>query len=227
MLIHVNALTKELRHCKVLDNINLEFCSGKIYGIVGANGSGKTMLLRALSGLIRPTSGEIIADGRTLHKDMDFPPDMGLLIEKPELLEQFSGLENLKMLAGIKNKISEAQIIEWMQRFSLDAHSKQPVRKYSLGMKQKLGIVQALMEEPRLLILDEPFNALDAESARTLREVLLQCKEQDRLIILTSHHAEDIALLCDEAVEMQSGKALPVKTPPSTLPAGRAGAAGI
>lgn len=160
MDITVNNVTKIIKGNTVLSDINLEFHSGKIYGIVGKNGSGKTMLLRILAGLIWPTEGTVSVDRQELHKDISFPPDMGIIIEKPELLEQLTGLENLKLLAEIKGIVSEEQIIDFMNLFSLDPKSKKTLRKYSIGMKQKIGIIQAIMEGQRLLILDEPFNEL-------------------------------------------------------------------
>ena len=176
MDITVNNVTKIIKGNTVLSDINLEFQSGKIYGIVGKNGSGKTMLLRILAGLIRPTEGTVSVDGQKLHKDISFPPDMGIIIEKPELLEQLTGLENLKLFS-----------------------------QYSLGMKQKIGIIQAIMEGQRLLILDEPFNALDEATVVMLRELFQKYRQENRLLILTSHHREDIDILCDEIFAMQDG----------------------
>lgn len=205
MYIKVENLTKTIKNSPVLKNINFEFSSGKIYGIVGKNGSGKTMFLRALAGLIRPTEGKVYVDGKVLHKDISFPPEMGIIIEKPELLEHLSGLENLKLLADIKNIISEEQIIEFMKMFALDPHSKKPLRKYSLGMKQKVGIIQAIMENQKLLILDEPFNALDESTVFMLRELFIKYKKEDKLLIITSHHMDDINVLCDEIIYLQEG----------------------
>lgn len=205
MDITVNNVTKIIKWNTVLSDINLEFHSGKIYGIVGKNGSGKTMLLRILAGLIWQTEGTVSVDGQKLHKDISFPPDMGIIIEKPELLEQLTGLENLKLLAEIKGIISEEQIIDFMNLFSLDPKSKKTLRKYSLGMKQKIGIIQAIMEGQKLLILDEPFNALDEATVVMLRELFQKYRQENRLLILTSHHREDIDILCDEIFAMQDG----------------------
>ena len=206
MYIEVKNVTKTIKGNTVLSNINLEFHSGKIYGIVGKNGSGKTMLLRILAGLIRPTEGTVHVDGQELHKDISFPPDMGIIIEKPELLEQLTGLENLKLLAEIKGIISEEQIVDFMNMFSLEPYSKKTLKKYSLGMKQKVGIIQAIMENQKLLILDEPFNALDEATVIMLRELFLKYKQEGRLLVITSHHREDIDVLCDEIFVMQDGK---------------------
>lgn len=205
MYIKVEDLTKTIKDSTVLKKVNLEFNSGKIYGIVGKNGSGKTMLLRSIAGLIKPTHGTVYVDGQILYKDISFPPERGIIIEKPDLLEQLSGLENLKFLAEIKNIVSEEQIIEFMKMFSLDPHSKKPLKKYSLGMKQKIGIIQAIMENQKLLILDEPFNALDESTVIILRDLFKEYKNEDKLLIITSHHADDINFLCDEIISLQEG----------------------
>lgn len=206
MIIKVESLVKTIKGSTVLDNISTEFTSGKIYGIVGKNGSGKTMLLRAVSGLIRPTGGRISVDGKFLHKELSFPPDMGIIIEKPELLNHLTGLENLQLLAEIRNIIKVDRIKEYMKMFSLDPASKKTLKKYSLGMKQKVGIIQAIMEDQKLLILDEPFNALDEANVTILRELFRQYKKEGRLIIITSHHAEDIELLCDNIIHLNEGR---------------------
>lgn len=205
MYIKVENVSKTIKNSTVLQNINYEFTSGKIYGIVGKNGSGKTMFLRALAGLIQPTEGTVYVDGKVLHKEISFPPEMGIIIEKPELLEHLSGLENLKLLADIKNVISEEQIIAFMKMFALNPLSKKPLRKYSLGMKQKVGIIQAIMENQKLLILDEPFNALDESTVSMLRDLFIKYKEEDKLLIITSHHMDDINILCDEIIYLQDG----------------------
>lgn len=204
--IKAEGLTKNIKGVTVLENISLTFRSGNIYGVVGKNGSGKTMLLRALAGLIRPTEGTVSVDGKILHKDISFPPEMGILIEKPELLGHLCGLENLKFLAEINHVISEEQIAKFMQMFSLEPYSKKPVRKYSLGMKQKLGIIQAIMENQKLLILDEPFNALDESTVGMLYGLFAKYKDDGKLLILTSHHAEDINALCDEIIPLRDGR---------------------
>ena len=208
MFIRLQDVTKILDRRIIISSINYEFESGNIYGIVGQNGSGKTMLLRAISGLICLSQGTITVDGKVLSKDISFPPNMGIIIEKPELLPYLSGLENLKLLAEIRNKISEDDIKYYMEKFGLSPDSKQIVKKYSLGMKQKLGVIQAIMENPSLLLLDEPFNALDAESVDVLRSILLKYKEQGKLIILTSHHQEDILSVCNQIIHLQDGHIL-------------------
>lgn len=206
MNIKVESLTKIIKGTTVLENISYEFTSGNIYGVVGKNGSGKTMLLRELAGLIHPTTGTVVVDGKQLHYDISFPPNLGLIIEKPEFISYLTGLENLKLLAEVKHTISEKNIRDLMKMFSLDPCSKQSIKKYSLGMKQKIGIIQAIMENPDLLILDEPFNALDEDSVELLRGLLLQYQQEGKLIIITSHHKEDIDSICSHILLLQDGK---------------------
>lgn len=206
MNIKIENFTKEIKGVRILEDITVEFESGKIYGLVGKNGSGKTMLLRAVSGLIRPTKGSVIVDGKYLHKDISFPQDMGIIIEKPDLLNYLTGFENLSLLAKINNKISKYEIENWMKKFSLDPKSKQVLKKYSLGMKQKIGIIQAIMEDQQFLVLDEPFNALDQDTVEMLRVLLKKYKDDGKLIIITSHHSEDIDVLCDEIIFIEEGK---------------------
>lgn len=206
MKITVDRLTKEIKGTTVLENISYEFTGGNIYGIVGKNGSGKTMLLREIAGLIHPTEGSVSIDGKVLHRDISFPPSLGLIIEKPEFLPYFTGFENLKLLAEVKKIADDQRIKECMELFSLDPYSKQSVKKYSLGMKQKIGIIQAIMESPDIMILDEPFNALDEESVQILRGLLLRYQDEGKLIIITSHHKEDIASVCNHIIQLQNGK---------------------
>jgi ABC-2 type transport system ATP-binding protein len=205
MVIRVEDVTKKIKGNTVLEHVNLELQSGNIYGIVGQNGSGKTMLLRAIAGLIQPTSGTVYIDDKQLQKDISFPPEMGLLIEKPEVLDYLSGMDNLMLLAGIRNLVSREEIADYMKQFALDADSKKTVKKYSLGMKQKIGIIQAIMENPKLLVLDEPFNALDEATVKMLYVMFQEYKQAGKLIILTSHHKEDIETLCDKIIMVQEG----------------------
>ena len=206
MDIVLQSVSKEINHVTVLDHINAQFSSGTIYGIVGQNGSGKTMLLRMIAGLIVPTSGTVAFDGKQLHKDISVPPALGLIIEKPEFLSYMTGLENLKQLAAVKKIVPEETIKEYMRLFELDPESKQPMRRYSLGMKQKIGIIQALMENPDILVLDEPFNALDEQSVLRLRDLLRKRRDEGKMIIVTSHHKDDIEAICDNVMFMQDGK---------------------
>lgn len=208
MIIKVEDLSKTIKGVNVLDHINLELSSGSIYGVVGQNGSGKTMLLRAIAGLIQPTSGKIYIDGKRLHKDLSFPPEMGILIEKPELLNHLTGMENLMLLAGIRNVVSKEQMETYMKGFGLNPSSSKTVKKYSLGMKQKLGIIQAMMEDPELMVLDEPFNALDEATVQMLYDRFKKYKEAGKLLILTSHHKDDIEMLCDKIIKLGEGKVI-------------------
>lgn len=205
MNIVLDSVSKTIHHATVLDKISCQFTSGKIYGIVGQNGGGKTMLLRVISGLIIPTSGIVAFNGKQLHKDISIPPSLGLIIEKPEFLSYMTGLDNLKLLAAIRNMIPEKTIREYMRLFDLDPDSKLTMRRYSLGMKQKIGIIQALMEDPEVLVLDEPFNALDEKSVLLLRDVLRKRSDEGILIIMTSHHKDDIESICDCVMTMQNG----------------------
>lgn len=202
MNIKVEALSKKINGAMVLKDISCEFVSGNIYGIVGKNGSGKTMLLREIAGLIRPTKGSISVDGKTLHHDISFPPNLGLIIEKPDFLNYLTGFENLKMLAEIRHRVADDKIKTLMTKFSLEPNSKQTVKKYSLGMKQKIGIIQAIMENPDILILDEPFNALDEDTVLLVRNLLLQYRKDGKLIVITSHHREDIDAICNHIYRM-------------------------
>lgn len=206
MKIEIVGLSKSLAGIDVLSNINLTFESGKIYGLAGGNGCGKTMLLRAISGLLIPTEGKILVDGKRLIRDISFPPKMGLMIENPTFINYLTGYENLKLLASPKRLCTETDIRSWMNEFSISEKADIPVRKYSLGMKQKLGIIQAVMEDPDLLILDEPFNALDENSVDYVRDLLKKYRDEGKLVILTSHHKEDIEMLCDEVYKMSDGE---------------------
>lgn len=203
--IEINNLYKEINNIKILDNINVNFEIGKIYGIIGKNGSGKSMLFKAICGLINKTSGEIKVFNNTI-KNGDFPKDTGIIIESPGFLPQYSGFKNLKILASINNTISDEHIKEIISSVGLDPNDKRPVKKYSLGMKQKLGIAQALMEHPKLLILDEPMNALDSESVILIRSMLLNLKLESVTILLSSHNSEDISSLCDSVYKIDCGK---------------------
>ena len=206
MNIKAEALSKKINGAMVLKDISCEFVSGNIYGIVGKNGSGKTMLLREIAGLIRPTKGSISVDGKTLHHDISFPPNLGLIIEKPDFLNYLTGFENLKMLAEIRHRVADDKIKTLMTKFSLEPNSKQTVKKYSLGMKQKIGIIQAIMENPDILILDEPFNALDEDTVLLVRNLLLQYRKDGKLIVITSHHREDIDAICNHIYRMEEGQ---------------------
>lgn len=205
MNITMENVTKRIKGETVLDHVSLELRSRNIYGIYGRNGSGKTMLLRCLSGIVKINDGKIVCDGGVLHQDMDILPNMGLLIENISFWKMYSGLENLKMLAAIRGVADQNKICETMQRVGLDPFLKKSVRKYSLGMRQKLAVCQAIMEEPDILLLDEPTNALDETGMETFRKIMLEEKERGALIVIASHNKDDIALLADKKLHMADG----------------------
>lgn len=211
MHIAIKEYSKKLSNNLVLDNINLELESGKIYGFVGKNGSGKTMLMRAVCGLILPTSGAVIIDEKTIGKELSFPQSVGALIENPGFISGYSGFRNLKVLSQIQNKISDDDILRTLAEVGLDPLDKKPFRKYSLGMKQKLGIAAAIMENPELIVLDEPYNALDEETAAKIRQLILERKRRGNLIILSCHDREEIENTCDEIIEIKCGKITGIK----------------
>lgn len=201
----LNHVTKILKKKKVLNDISVRFESGKIYGFYGRNGSGKTMLLRAIAGLIYPEEGEICINGQMLQEDIDFPPDMGVIIEHTSLLPQYSAYINLKMLSEIRKVATDEDIRSALRKVSLDPDDKRKVKVYSLGMKQRLAIAQAIFEHPKLLLLDEPTNALDEESIREIRTLLLNMRDEGCMILLASHNKDDLRLLCDEIYKMDEG----------------------
>ena len=205
-IISVNALNLTIGKTQILKDINVEFEEGKIHGLIGRNGSGKTMLMKCICGFIKPTSGEITVDGKRVGKDIDFPKDMGIIIETPGFIPYYSGYKNLKLLAALNNKIGKEQVRDSMKKVGLDPDLKRHVKKYSLGMRQRLGLAQAIMEDPKILVLDEPFNGLDKDGVKDMREYLLGYKEQGKTILICSHSAEDISVLCDTVHEMDKGE---------------------
>ncbi len=205
-IIKVDKVIKKFGSDIALGNVSVEFERGKIYGIVGRNGSGKTVLFKTITGFLKPSSGRVIVDGKEIGKDTDFADNIGIIIETPGFLSSYSGYKNLEYLASIKNIIGKKEIKKSMERVGLDANSKKKVGKYSLGMRQRLGIAQAIMENPDILILDEPMNGLDNQGVEDVREILLNLKEEGKAIILASHNKEDIEVLCDEVYEMDHGK---------------------
>ncbi len=206
MYIEIKNATKIIDKNKVIDSVNLQFEKGKIYGLKGKNGSGKTMLMRAICGLIRLTEGEIRIDGIPLGKNHEFPPSVGALIENPGFIENDNGFRNLKILADIRGVIDEEEICTVMENIGLNPKEKKKVKKYSLGMKQKLGIAAAVMEHPELIILDEPTNALDTESVEKLNKILEEEKKRNALIIISSHDSEELDLLADVIYIIENGK---------------------
>ena len=205
-------VSKTIGHDDVLKNISATFESGNIYGIFGRNGSGKTMLFRAICGLIKITTGEIYFNDFKLHRDGSYAPNVGVIIETPSFWKQFSGFENLKMLAAIQGKITDVEIAESLQRVGLDPNDKRPVKKYSLGMKQRLAIAQGIMEKPDLIVFDEPTNALDEEAVKLLRQILIEEKARGAIVLIASHNKDDIRLLSDVFMKMESGRLSEVTT---------------
>ena len=206
MKIKLCEYTKILKKQTVLDGVSFEFTDDKIYGLHGKNGSGKTMLLRAICGLILPTKGYAEADGQIIGSDIEFPESVGIIIENMTMLPEYSGIDNLKMLAKIKGIASESDIRNAIEAVGLDPNDKKRVKAYSLGMKQRLRIAQAIMENPDILILDEPMNGLDNQGVEEVRGILLNLRDEGKAIILASHNKEDIEVLCDEVYEMDHGK---------------------
>ena len=205
MIIEVKNLNLTIKKQKILENVSLSCEEGRIYGLVGRNGSGKTMLMKCICGFIRPDEGEIDVLGKRIGKDCDFAPDTGIIIETPGFIGHYSGFKNLKLLAAIKKKIDDDKIRKVMEFVGLDPKMKKSVRKYSLGMRQRLGLAQAIMEDPKVLILDEPMNGLDKEGVEDMRKYLLKLREEGKTILIASHSSEDIAVLCDKTYEMEKG----------------------
>ena len=204
-IINVNDVCLTLGKTEILKHINVSFEEGKIHGLIGRNGSGKTMLMKCICGFLIPTEGEVIVNGKRVGKDVDFPHDMGLIIETPGFLPNMTGVKNLEILASLNKKIGLEEIASAIRRVGLDPLMKKPVGKYSLGMRQRLGIAQAIMEDPALLILDEPLNGLDKHGVREMRQLIKGLKEQGKTILLASHNQGDIDELCDTVCEMDAG----------------------
>jgi ABC-2 type transport system ATP-binding protein len=202
----VEHLTKTIQGHKVLDNINLDLAKGKIYGFRGRNGSGKTMLFRAISGLIRPSKGIITVDGKVIGKDISFPENLGLLIENPGFIPEYTGLKNLELLSYIQRKISKEQVADAITKVGLDPNDKRKYKKYSLGMKQRLGIAQVIMENPDFVILDEPTNALDEEGIKRINQIILDLKKAGKTILVASHDRESLDQVSDEIYQIDAGK---------------------
>jgi len=203
--IELKAVSKKIRGTQILDNISVRFEEGKVYGLKGKNGSGKTMLMRAICGLIK-VKGEVDISGQLIGKDISFPPSIGVLIENPSFIGSYTGYKNLEVLASIQKRIGKDEIREALEKVGLDPDDKRTYRKYSLGMKQKLGIAAAIMEKPDIVILDEPINALDEESAKKIRDILSELKAGGSIIILACHDGEELKFLSDEIYEIYEGK---------------------
>lgn len=203
--IEVQNVVKRFRDQVVLKNVSISFEKGKIHGIVGRNGSGKTVLFKCICGLMHPEEGVILVNGKRVGRDVDMPEDIGAIIEAPGFLPNYSGYKNLRFLANIRRKIGKEEILNVLKTVGLDPESRKHVGKYSLGMRQRLGIAQAIMEDPEILILDEPMNGLDNAGVKDIRALLLELKAQGKTILLASHNHEDIAALCDTVHEMDGG----------------------
>lgn len=205
-MIYVKDLSLKIKNETILSDINLHIEKGKITGLVGRNGCGKTMLMKCITGFVKPTSGEVVFNEKRIGEDIDFPKDTGIIIETPSFIPYYSGRKNLLELASLNKKIGKKEIDKVLEKVGLYEARNKMVRKYSLGMRQRLGIAQALMEEPETLILDEPMNGLDNDCVEMIRKILGQLKEEGKTILLVSHNKEDIRILCVEIYEMDKGK---------------------
>lgn len=204
-IVKVENVTKYFKQEKVLDDVNMNLETGHIYGIVGKNGAGKTVLFKIIAGFIKPSSGKVTVAGKIIGVDRDFPDSLGLIIETPGFLSQYNAYQNLLYLANINNKISKEDVKESIRMVGLDPSSNKKVGKFSLGMRQRLGIAQAIMENPNLIILDEPMNGLDKKGIEDVKELLLKLKGDGKTILMASHYAEDMEI-CDEVFQMEDGK---------------------
>lgn len=205
-MIQLQNVTKRIKENTVLDNVSYTFKSGFVYGLYGQNGSGKTMLLRAISGLINLDSGSIFIDGEKMHDKIEFPPETGIVIENMELLPECSAKRNLQMLAKIKNIADEKDIIFSLERVGLDPDSDKKVKKFSLGMKQRLNIAQAIFENQKIILLDEPTNALDEDAVQLIYKIIREEKSRGATIIVATHHKEDLKEVCDVILKIAEGK---------------------
>lgn len=203
--IELRRVRKRFGSEEVLKKLDFSVERAKVYGIVGNNGSGKTVLMKCICGFLPVTEGTVKVGGKYIGKEIDFPESLGVIIETPGFLANLSGRRNLEILASLRGKLKRADITAALLRVGLDPALKKPVAKYSLGMRQRLGIAQAIMEDPELLILDEPFNGLDKHGVAEIRELILKEKEMGKTILLASHNSEDIRILCDRVFEMDAG----------------------
>lgn len=204
-MIVIENLVKKFQNTVILDHINISFEKGKIYGIVGYNGSGKTVLFKCICGFMKPSEGKITVNGKVIGQDTDMIPDAGIIIEQPAFINGLSGIRNLEMLYMIRQKKNRKRLEEVMRLVGLDSSMKKQVDKYSLGMKQRLAIAQAIMEDPSLLILDEPMNGLDKSGVAEMRSLFDRLRNEGKTIVFASHNREDISVLCDEVYEMENG----------------------
>ncbi|WP_369902181.1 ATP-binding cassette domain-containing protein [Bacillus manliponensis] len=205
MYVELKRVTKVIKGATVLNDINLKLDKGKIYGFKGRNGSGKTMLFRAICGLIKLSDGEITIGNEKIGKNISFPSSVGVVIEYPGFLPQYTGFKNLKLLAAIQNKVSDDEISNAIEKVGLDPNDKRKFKKYSLGMKQRLGIAQAIMEDPELIILDEPTNALDEKGISLVRDILSDLRNKNKTILIASHDQTELEFLADEIFTIDAG----------------------
>lgn len=205
VVVHINNVTKRIGRRFILEGISLEIPAAKIYGISGPNGAGKSMLLRVISGLVRPSAGEVVVFGERIGQDTEFPWQTGILIERPGFLPHYSGMKNLKLLASIRNQITEEEIVSAIRLVGLNPDDTRLVKTYSTGMLQRLGIAQAMMEKPRLLLLDEPTNSLDRQGISDIHTLLENLRDEGVTILLTSHSLEELKKLCDVVFWMEGG----------------------
>jgi len=203
-MVEIKNYCKSIKSRPILNNVSYNFEYGKIYGIYGHNGSGKTMLLRAIAGLLVPDSGSVVIDGKVLHKDMSFPPSIGIVIENMNLLPQYNAFDNLKILGKIKKTATDEDITTALELVGLKSDLK--VKKFSLGMKQRLNIAQAVFEKQKIILLDEPTNALDNDGVQLIYKLLKEEKERGALVVITTHHKEDLEEVCDVVLKMTEGE---------------------
>lgn len=203
-MVEIKNYCKSIKSRPILNNVSYNFEYGKIYGLYGHNGSGKTMLLRAIAGLLVPDSGSVVIDGKVLHKDMSFPPSIGIVIENMNLLPQYNAFDNLKILGKIKKTATDEDIKTALERVGLKSDLK--VKKFSLGMKQRLNIAQAVFEKQKIILLDEPTNALDNDGVQLIYMLLKEEKERGALVVITTHHKEDLEEVCDVVLKMTEGE---------------------
>lgn len=207
MKIEIRNVTKVIKKTRVIDNVDITFEGGKIYGLSGKNGCGKTMLMRLISGLIYPTEGEVVIDGKILGRDCSFPKSIGLLIENPAFLEEYTAYENLRMLNGVGgNRLDKEEMLRLIQSVGLDPHDSRKYYKFSLGMRQRLGIAAAIMGKPDVILLDEPINAIDEDGVSEIRDLVRSLSGEDRIIIIACHDKEEMEYMADEIIYMKDGK---------------------
>lgn len=205
-MIKIENYSKKIKDTVVLENINMVLNDGMIYGIQGENGSGKTMLMRGICGLIKGSEGCITIDGKVIGKDISFPEDIGVLIENPSFIPKYTGYKNLKLVADIQGKVDKEEIIKTLQKVGLKPDDKRTYKKYSLGMKQRLGIACAIMGTPKIIILDEPFNGLDEKGVLQIRDVIKGLKQKNCIVIVACHDKEQLEYLSDEIYVIKEGK---------------------